>query len=220
MHTRLFPILLLAALPACSGGGTDVPKPANLTVVSGQAQSGIYGQALAQPLVVSVTDASGAPVANAAVLWSATNGTLGASSTLTDATGQASNTWTLGSNVVQQTAAAAVDGVPPVVFTATGRPDVPLVVHSCETNTATLCADFHWETDHYEADWPQGSHGVIVVNHFAADSVLLTRDDPSGTSAGIHAVYHGQPVGNSILNGIVTWTDNGQTFSGSWQASW
>ncbi|HEX8904437.1 MAG TPA: hypothetical protein VF771_06330, partial [Longimicrobiaceae bacterium] len=72
----------------------------------------------------------------------------------------------------------------------------------------------------YVADWLQGSHAIIAVNVFTADSVRFTRDDPSGTSTGMHAVYRGVRQGNTVQNGVVTWTQNGFSFSGFWQASW
>jgi hypothetical protein len=96
----------------------------------------------------------------------------------------------------------------------------PQVIQSCETNTATLCANWQRGANgKYEATWSQGSYAVIEATKFTADSVVFTRNDPSGTSAGMHAVYRGVPDDDSVV-GIVTWTQNGQTFSGQWIASW
>ncbi|HEX8904987.1 MAG TPA: Ig-like domain-containing protein, partial [Longimicrobiaceae bacterium] len=135
MRFRLSPLLFLAVLPACSGG-TDArpPVPARLDIVSGSNQDGVYGQALSQPLVVRVSDASGKSVPNATVLWTASNGTLSPTTSVTDTSGRASTIWTLGQNAVDQAVAAAVSGVAPVIFAAKGRPPVPAVIHSCETN--------------------------------------------------------------------------------------
>ena len=97
---------------------------------------------------------------------------------------------------------------------------LPSSIHSCETNTATLCADWQRSGTIYVADWAQGSHAEIHVTQFDDEHVIFVRDDPSGTSMGMHAVYEGTPSGHSITNGLVTWTQNGQTFSGTWTATW
>ncbi|HEX8904986.1 MAG TPA: Ig-like domain-containing protein [Longimicrobiaceae bacterium] len=218
MRSRYLPLLLLAVLPACSTD-PEPPTPARVDVVSGADQDGAFNQALAQPLVVRVVDSKGRAVPSTTVLWTASGGTLSPPSSLTDASGQASTTWTLGPNVFSQAATATVTGLVPATFPARGRPGV---IHSCETNTATLCADWKLSGTTYTADWTQGSHAVITLNYFGPDSVRFTRDDPSGTSTGMHAVYRGVPNGATVPNGIVTWTPQGSTFSfsGSWQASW
>jgi hypothetical protein len=96
----------------------------------------------------------------------------------------------------------------------------PQVIQSCETNTAMLCANWQrMNNGKYEATWSQGSYAVIEATKFTADSVVFTRNDPSGTSAGMQAVYRGAPDGDTVV-GTVTWTYNGQTFSGLWQAEW
>jgi hypothetical protein len=60
-------------------------------VVSGNGQSGQAGAALANPLVVRVTDAGGKPVVGASVNWVVAGGagTLSATTTTTDASGTA-----------------------------------------------------------------------------------------------------------------------------------
>jgi hypothetical protein len=100
------------------------------------------------------------------------------------------------------------------------EPAAPAQIVVCETNTATLCANWNWVGDHYVADWAQGSHATITVQRFDADMVIFVRDDPSGTSAGMHAVYQADPDGNSVTAGVVTWTHNGASFSGRWDADW
>ncbi|MEO7083563.1 MAG: Ig-like domain-containing protein, partial [Gemmatimonadaceae bacterium] len=92
-----------------------------LTTVSGSGQTGRVTQALAAPFVVKVTDDVGNPVAGATVTWAATNGTIAATTT-TDATGQSSNTLTLGSVAGAAGATASVGTGPAaksVSFSAT-----------------------------------------------------------------------------------------------------
>lgn len=96
-------------------------------IVSGNEQLGAPGEALPEPLVVSVVDAGGNPVVGAAVTWVVTGGggTLDPSTGPTDASGQASTTWTLGPTAGANTAQAIVSGVGEAAFTATGTAGTP-----------------------------------------------------------------------------------------------
>lgn len=69
-----------------------------LTVLSGSAQSGLVGAHGAQPVVVVFRDPSGNPLANRTITWAVTNGgaVLDTTSSLTDASGQASVGFTYG----------------------------------------------------------------------------------------------------------------------------
>lgn len=91
--------------------------------VSGDNQSTVIGRALPQPIVVRVTDPNDAPVPNAAVTFAAGNGgSIAPVTATTDASGQASATWTLGTGLGAQTASATLvgpPGSPTVTFTAT-----------------------------------------------------------------------------------------------------
>ena len=93
-----------------------------LTLVSGDAQTGVAGTALAEPLVVSVTDAFGNPVAGVTVTWAAVGGgSVSASETTTDASGSTSVTRTLGPTAGPQSTTATSSGLAgsPVTFTHT-----------------------------------------------------------------------------------------------------
>jgi plastocyanin len=82
------------------------------------------GQPLANPLRVVVTE-DGAPSSGATVIWSTTvPGASLAASTTTDASGIASNGWTLGTVSGPQTAQASLSGAAgsPVSFSATAAP--------------------------------------------------------------------------------------------------
>jgi plastocyanin len=125
-------LLLGLALSACGGGDGNGGTPPATTAIaknptaSGDAQSGIVGQPLAEPVRVRVTE-SGAPLPGATVTWSTTaaGGGLGAPSTTTDNDGAATNTWTLGTAAGPQTAQAALSGASgsPVTFNATANAD-------------------------------------------------------------------------------------------------
>jgi Big-like domain-containing protein len=96
--------------------------PTKIELVSGDHQSASVGGQLPAPLRVKVTDANGNPVENVAVTWTAiTGGTVGASSTGTDASGIAEVTRTLGLIPGTYTTTAEVDGLSgsPITFTST-----------------------------------------------------------------------------------------------------
>ncbi len=110
-------------------------RPASIVAVSGGGQSGRISQALGSPLVVKVTDASGNPVRDAAITWTAQNATI-ASTTPSDASGQASANVQLGNVVGSATVTAAIAGGVSVGFTATVQAGTPasILVSTQPTN--------------------------------------------------------------------------------------
>lgn len=122
-------VLLTAALLGC--GGDDGGTPPTTTAIakasdSGDGQVGVVGQPLANPIRVTVTE-GGTPLAGTTVNWSTTVAGAGlAASTVTDASGVATNDWTLGTVAGPQTAQATLAGASgsPVSFNATAEPDV------------------------------------------------------------------------------------------------
>lgn len=121
-------LTLLAALAACGGGGDGGSGPGNSTVtvtkaaVSGDAQTGTVGQALANPIRVLVQK-DGAADSGVTVTWAAagTGGSVSPTTSITDAQGQAQTTWTLPQSAGTRSATASVSGAggSPVSFTAT-----------------------------------------------------------------------------------------------------
>jgi adhesin/invasin len=81
---------------------------AGVAAVSGTGQSVRAGEALANSLVVRVTDVNGNPVADAAITWVATNGTLGAATTTSNAAGISSNTLVAGTTLGNATVTASI----------------------------------------------------------------------------------------------------------------
>jgi plastocyanin len=121
----LLSLLILGLVHACGDdGGTDPFLVTTITKLDGDQQQGRVGQILASPIRVVVTE-DGAPIAGATITWSTTaeGANLSATST-TDASGVASNSWTLGTNAGSQTAQATLAGASgsPVSFTATALP--------------------------------------------------------------------------------------------------
>ena len=123
--------LLLSALAGgllilgCGKSGTEPAATAAVAKVSGDAQGALAGQALALPLVVQVNAASGGPMTGATVTFAVASGggSLGTASAVTDVSGQAQTTWTLGAAVGTQTVNATTPGAAsPATFTATAQP--------------------------------------------------------------------------------------------------
>ncbi len=130
MHRPILPAAALVLLAACGGGdgGGNPPDP-DLVMAkaapSGDAQTGTVGQALADPLRVRVT-LDGTPEAGHAVNWTALDGGVAPTSSVTGADGIASTSWTLGTAAGAQSARATLAGASgsPVTFAATGTADV------------------------------------------------------------------------------------------------
>ncbi len=110
---------------ATSGTFIVTNQATQMKASGGDAQQAKPGATLSKPLVVSVDDARGRPMAGVTVKWRVTSGggVITAQST-TDFKGQASATWTLGAVAGAQGATASVDGLigSPVIFTATAKP--------------------------------------------------------------------------------------------------
>ena len=106
---------------------TAVPGVAGtLTLIAGDAQSGIAGTALAESLVVRVTDANGNGVAGRTVNWTTSSGSPLPASGLTDASGLVATSWTLGPTASAQTLTATSPGLTgSVTFGATALPGLP-----------------------------------------------------------------------------------------------
>jgi plastocyanin len=138
IRTRLLAVALVTT--ACGGGdgGGGGPDPTPTVTVakaspSGDAQTAVVAQALAQPLRVVVTE-DGTPKADVTVTWStaAGDGSVVPASGATDADGIASTVWTLGQGSGAQSAQAAVTDASgsPVVFSATATPGPAVTLES------------------------------------------------------------------------------------------
>ena len=126
---RRLPVLaLLAVVSAMTGacGGkesTSPPVPVAVEKVSGDGQSGTAHDALAQPLVVKVVDASGAGVAGVKIVWATSYpGGSDLDSSTTGQTGVARLAMTLDTVAGSYTVTASATQLSPVIFTITCRP--------------------------------------------------------------------------------------------------
>jgi plastocyanin len=122
----LIPVMIVlvgAAGLSCGGDDNSGTPPSSIAIAktSGDGQEGRVGQTLVESLTVTVTD-GGAPAVGATVTWSVTagGGAVDPGSVATDADGQASTSWTLGTTSGSQTVQAALAGAAgsPQTFTA------------------------------------------------------------------------------------------------------
>lgn len=117
--------------------------PASITVISGDAQSGTVGLPLAQALVVQVNDSRSNAIAGVSVSFVASGGgSVSSASGTTDAGGQASVNWTLGtaSGTGQQVAVSVTGLGGTAAFSATATADVAtdIAVVSGDAQTGTI----------------------------------------------------------------------------------
>ena len=101
--------------------------PAKVFVAAGNAQSGTVATVLPTDLVVQVTDAADNPKSGVAVTFAVLSGggSLSSGTAITNASGNATVKWTLGTTAGAQSVLASVTGVTPVTITATGVAGAP-----------------------------------------------------------------------------------------------
>jgi hypothetical protein len=133
---RPLPITLIsvtaALVVACGAGDLLLPgesRPAAIAVVKGNNQTAPGGQALADSLVVRVTDPQNRPVAQLRVAFVVTagGGTAAPDTAVTDNDGHAASRWTLGTTAGAQAVEARVTGSDSVnaTFTAVASTGAP-----------------------------------------------------------------------------------------------
>ncbi|MBI2408413.1 MAG: hypothetical protein HYV19_08965 [Gemmatimonadetes bacterium] len=103
---------------------TVTPAPPTLTIVAGSGQTVTAGLAVPVSPKVKVTDGAGNGLSGIPVDFVVLTGggSVSAAQAVSDASGFASVTWTLGSNAGSNTLSASSSGGTPVTFTATGAP--------------------------------------------------------------------------------------------------
>lgn len=123
--------------------------------------------------------------------------------------------WTLLGGAVRQ----GSTGQPPAGNTGSGR--IPNVIRECEVYNGTVCGTWTLQGNQFQATWDNGAKAVLAVVQFDDQQVVITRGDTSDSfSRNLSATYTGKLSGNQILDGKVTWTQDGRTWSGTWRASW
>lgn len=120
-------LTLMAVSVAACGDSTAPVKPASVAASSTATVSGTVGAALATAPTFVVRDASGNAIGGVSVSVAVTGG----GGTLSGAPNKSSSgptsvgTWTLGNTSGTNTITVTVNGLSPLLITATGTPDVP-----------------------------------------------------------------------------------------------
>ena len=181
----VFPIAFtLAALASSCGGDVTLPdegEAAEIELIDGNEQVGPVGAALADPLVVRVTDTEGRPVPGREVTFvSSSGGSLEPETVTTGTDGLASSAWTLGPGAGGQQARARTprggDGdLLEAVFTATAV---------AGSGSALVRVD--------------GDEQTGPVSSALADSLVVRTTDPLGNPVGNIEVTWSVSGGGSI----------------------
>ncbi|HSN00843.1 MAG TPA: autotransporter domain-containing protein [Rudaea sp.] len=174
------PVLVRAYCQYCAVTGGNYVQDFNLTAVqpmlqiaSGNNQSGPQGTAGNAPLVVSVTDPNGNPLAGQTVAWSVSTGqaTLSANASVSDTNGNASITFAYGSAAGAATIQAALGSVH-VSFSVTAyAPALNAISGSSQTGTVgTTLQPFVVQigpaasgSSHVQSSGPSGLSGISVT---------------------------------------------------------
>jgi hypothetical protein len=104
--------------------------------------------------------------------------------------------------------------------------DVPLepprVWKECEDSNVRICGTWTYNEDNetLEAKWDNGARATLKLRKFDGKEVQITRNDMSGASKGLQAHYTGRITPTGIVDGKVTWSWGGRTWSGTWKADW
>lgn len=112
---------------------------------------------------------------------------------------------------------AAACQAPSTPSGASARPATILV---CESNNAVVCGTWTRSGDGYVARWQDGAEAAITVERFDATGVRFRRADAAGVSAGMTAVYEGTRTDRGVTDGEVRWSLRGDSWTGTWQATW
>ncbi len=193
MFVRAFALgAVLAFVGACKSS-TSSPATdgaVRLAVVSGSNQMANVSTALAAPLVVQAVTAAGRPVTGVSVTWTVTGGgSVTPAASTTDASGQASVSWTLGPRPGVQTATAsspAISGAN-ASFIASNGATITGAVTIANPNPTTF-----FSASRARQAAAAGTHAATVPRYSSHGLVVIFRSDL------LHVAAAGSPAYRSI----------------------
>ena len=193
-------VLLAASALRCGGDDPVTPPTATtLEIVSGNAQEGVVGQPLPNPLVVRVLDQDDDAMADVSVSWSAqSGGSVSASTVATDADGLASVQWVLGGTAGDQTATATASGLQgsPAIFSATAvGTDGPTLALTTQPSTAATSGA------------PLATQPVVQLRDAEGANVAQAGVDVTASLASGSGTLGGTATRATDANGRATFTD-------------
>ena len=140
--TRILAALVIASgIVGCDDDPNEPKGDPTIAIVSGSAQTGgIVGQALGQQLVAKVTNANGTPAVGVTVNWTvaAGGGSVSPASSVTDASGHARTTLTLGPGAGNHTVKAALATKPAIAVNFTTVAVLNITVEGGAGQAATV----------------------------------------------------------------------------------
>jgi len=172
--------------------------PAAITADSGSGQTAAAGSVLPQRLVARLTASDGSGVANLWVRFAVTlgGGTVSADSVLTDTSGRAGVTWTLGNVVGNQTVTATTARLPAAsaTFTANSTPTGPGAI-------AIVAGD---------------SQSALVGTAVPTAPAVRVTDGQGNPVPNISVTFAVTQGGGAVTGATPTTDANGQATVGSW----
>jgi len=192
-------------------GATAVAgPPAEIGKVSGDGQTAPIDVALTEPVTVAVTDVYGNPVAGGTVTFTVTGGggSVSPAQATTGEDGTAAATWTLGSDLGENTLTAEASGLAPVAFTATAAaPKADLSVTALVTSPRypTTLEDVEVTATVTNVGYLPASAGVgVQLLLDGADSGTETLPALAvGASADVTFAVGQLPAGSHVLHVVV-----------------
>ena len=140
MRYRFLAAGFLLAVLGCANPPSATTAIA-LTAVAGNAQTGVTGSALGTPLTVKAVDGTGAVLTGHTIEWSvqAGGGSVSPATSITNASGIATTSLTLGPVAGANTIKATVSGTTSsVLFTATGTPPITVTILQGNNQSGTV----------------------------------------------------------------------------------
>src|SRR5436190_2127689 len=182
----------------------QLPPSQRVGFLSGLGQGGTVGSTLTYPVVVQVRRADGSYDVGASVSWRAISrgNTYSPADTVTNAQGQASTRWTLGTVAGVESTAVFVRGLPPVLITAYANPGPPVRVAITRRALPSLggIGDSAWVTasawDQY--DNPISQFPTIGV----ADTMIAQVWYVTYNAIGVQARHHGTTFVTAQLGAV------------------
>ena len=172
------------------------PVPTVLSIVSGDNQNGLTGEALANPFVVEVRDQYDAPIAGVTVTFAVSEGggALSATTATTNADGRAESTLTLGSEPGTNTVEVSVEGI--------SRTEAFSAEASLSPPVPTTLSIVSGDNQH-------GLTGEALANPF----VVAVRDQYDDPMAGVTVSFAVSEGGGSLSTATATTDANGRAES-------
>jgi hypothetical protein len=115
-----------------------------------------------------------------------------------------------------QAAYAAINATANTPAAASAPQDLPATLNVCEQGG---CGTMTWNGTQYSGTFNNGAVAILTVDRWDANSIVLSRTDPAGVSAGNTATYTGRVLTPNSIGGRVTGVYNGGAWTETWQAT-